>query len=80
VQSLVFEMVRAVLQRHIGPATVEGLLTMACKRSGIAPEVMRVRELDLLVEELMPSLRTLCDAEKLPRLLTELDQLHQLRG
>lgn len=80
VQSLVFEMVRAVLQRHIGPATVEGLLTMACKRSGIAPEVMRVHELDLLMEELMPSLRTLCDAEKMPRLLSELDQLHQLRG
>lgn len=80
IQSMVFEMVRAVLQRHIGPATVEGLLTMACKRSGIAPEVMRVQELDHLLEELMPSLRTLCDEKRLPRLLGELDQLHQIRG
>jgi hypothetical protein len=80
VQSLVFEMVRAVLQRHIGPATVEGLLTMACKRSGVASETMRVHELDLLMEELMPSIRTLCDAERLPQLLAELDQLHQLHG
>ena len=80
VQAIVFEMVRAVLQRYLGPATVEGMLTTACKHSGVSPETMRVRELDLLLAELMPSIRTLCDAEKQPRLLSELDQLHQLHG
>jgi hypothetical protein len=78
--SFVFGMVRAVLLRHLGPTTVEGMLTTACRYGGISPETMSVQELKLLVEELLPVIRTLCDADRRPQLLAELDELHHLRG
>lgn len=78
--SFVFGMVRAVLQRHLGPTTVEGMLTTACRYGGISPETMSVQELKLLVEELLPVIRTLCDADRRPQLLAELDELHHLRA
>jgi hypothetical protein len=66
-----------------GAATAATSQTACCSTQegpSASPETMSVQDLKLLVEELLPAIRTLCDAHRRPQLLAELDELHHLRA